>query len=164
MQHGGSRRGNQNAVWKEVDNVLNRLEVKSVTGAAADLEEAYRRNDSLSEAVAKLVRMGPLPRQNGIVVTHGTWVKAVDLFGSPNLLAAHWSRLIRSHLLETPTKPLPHSVERSLWAIRRFGLMDRTSCPGIGMGTERRMMDKIMVGQALMLDEMIVHASMVTRT
>ncbi|MCY3625587.1 MAG: hypothetical protein OXH82_05380 [Candidatus Dadabacteria bacterium] len=42
--------------------------------------------------------------------------------------------------------------------------MNQKSCPGIGMGTELRMTDRVMVGQALMLKEAVVHASMFTRT
>ena len=41
--------------------------------------------------------------------------------------------------------------------------MDQKSCPGVGMGTELRMIDHVMVGQALMLEETVVHASMFTR-
>ena len=51
---------------------------------------------------AKLAARGPLPGQCGIVVVHGRWVTAMDLFGAPHLLAAHWGALIRSHLLESP--------------------------------------------------------------
>lgn len=160
---GGPRRSDQGEVWREVDGLLNRMEVESDTAAAADAEEVYRLNSSLSEAVEDLVGMGPLAGQNGIVITHGKRVKAVDLFGSPDLLEKHWGTLIRSYLLEIPEKPLPHSAEKALWAIRRFGFMDQKSCPGIGMGTELRMMDRRMVGQALVLEEMIVHASMFTR-
>ena len=139
------------------------MEVESETVAAADAEEVHRLNSSLSGAVEDLVRMGPLAGQNGIVITHGKRVKAVDLFGSPDLLAKHWSSLIRSYLLEIPEKQLPPSAEKAFWAIRRFGFMDQKSCPGIGMGTELRMMDRMMVGQALVLEEMIVHASMFTK-
>lgn len=164
MQHGGSRRSDQGAVWREVDEVLDRLEVRSDTVAASDAEEAYRRDRSLFAAVDHLIKLGPLPKQNGIVVTHGTRVKAIELFGSPDLLAHYWNTLVRSHMLESADDPGTHSAERALWAIRRFGSMNQKSCPGIGMGTELRMTDRIMVGQALMLEESVVHASMFTRT
>ncbi len=164
MQREGSHRSDQGAVWREVDEVLDRLEVRSDTVAAADVEEAYRRDSSLFAAVDDLIKLGPLPEQNGIVVTQGTRVKAIELFGSRDLLAHYWSTLVRSHMLESADDPGPHSAERALWAIRRFGSMDQKSCPGIGMGTELRMIDHVMVGQALMLEETVVHASMFTRT
>ena len=164
MRRENSRRGNQGAVWSEVDDVLNRLKVESETAAATDAEKIYRRNRSLSGAVEELAGLGPLPNQNGIVVTRGNWVDAVDLFGSPSLLAAHWSTLVRSYLLEASAPNIPHSVERALWAIRRFSFMPKEASQGVGMGTELRAMDDVMVGQALMLDEMIVHASIFART
>lgn len=163
MEHKGSRQSDQGAVWREVDGVLNSLEIESGTENAADAEKAYRRDRSLFETVEELVRLGPLPGQRGITVTHGKRVKAVELFGSPNLLAHHWGMLIRSHLLEVPDKALPHSAQKALRAIRRFGSMKPKSWPGIGMGTELRMTDRRMVGQALALDGTIVHASMFTR-
>ncbi|MCY3985774.1 MAG: hypothetical protein OXF23_01855 [Candidatus Dadabacteria bacterium] len=163
MRREGSRQSDQGAVWREVDRMLDRLEVTSDTGAAADAEEAYRRNGSLFAAVDDLIKLGPLPKQNGIVVTHGTRVKAIELFSSQDILAYYWKMLVRSYMLESPDNPSPHSAERALWAIRRFGSMNQKCCPGIGMGTELRMIDQIMVGQALMLKEAVVHASMFTR-
>ena len=164
MLHKGSRQSHQGDVWREVDEVLDRLEVRSDTMAASDAEEVYSRDRSLFSAVDDLIKLGPLPKQNGIVVTHGTSVKAVELFGSHYLLAHYWGTLVRSHMLESLHDPGPHSAERALWAIRRFGSMNHKSCPGIGMGTELRMTDQIMVGQALMLNEAVVHASMFTLT
>ena len=96
------RQGDQGAVWEEVDSVLHRLGVQSATAAAADAEEVFRRNRTRTRSIEKLAQLGPLPRQNGIVVSHGPWVKGVELFGSPGLLAAHWSTLVRSYLLEVP--------------------------------------------------------------
>ena len=162
MAREGSHRGYQRTIWGEVDGMLDRLDIKSATAAAADVEKVYKRDHTLSEAVEQLVGFGPLPRQNGIVVTHGTQVKALELFGSPDLLAKYWERLIRSHMLEVPRKPAHPSAAKALWGIRRFGSMDHMTRPGIGMGTELRMTDQVMVGQALALDKMIVHASMST--
>lgn len=164
MRHEGSRRGDQGRVWGEVDDILAGLDVESETSAAADAERVYRRNDSLSKAVSELAKLGPLPNQNGVVVTHGDWVKAVDLFGSPHLLAAHWKALTRSYLLEVSKRNTSHSAERALWAIRRFSLMPKETYNGVGMGTELRATDDLIAGQALMLDEMIVHASVFART
>lgn len=159
MRDGNSRTGDQGAVWEEVDNLLTRSEVASETAAAEDVERARRRDSSKSGAVRELAGLGPLPGQNGIVVTHGRWVTSVDLFGSANLLAVHWSALVRSHLLEVPGKTAVHSANSALWAIRRFGSMPSESSPGVGLGTEQRVTDHVMVGQALTLDGMIAHAS-----
>lgn len=163
QRRSGPRHGDQGAVWEEVNNVLDRMGVQSGTAAAADAEDVIRRNRPRSRSVEKLVQLGPLPRQNGIVVSHGPWIKGIELFGAPELLAAHWGTLVRSYLLEVPDHAGGHSAERALWAVRRFASMRTKTSKGVGLGTERRTMDALMVGQALMLDESIVHASAFTR-
>ena len=160
----GSRRSDQGAVWSEVDKALHMFDVASETAAAADLEDIYRRDRSRFSAAEELEKMGPLPDQCGFVVTHGGWVRSVELFGSGNLLAAHWSRLVRPHLLEVPEKPAAPSADAALWAVRRFASMASESRPGVGLGTERRATDGTMNGQALVLDENIVHASVFLKT
>ena len=160
----GSRRSDQDAVWDEVDKALHVLDVRSETAAAADLDDIYRRDRSRFSAAEELEAMGPLPGQCGFVVTHGGWVRSVELFGSESLLAAHWSRLVRPHLLEVPQKPAGPSSDAALWAIRRFASMPSESRPGVGLGTERRTTDGTMSGQALILDESIAHASAFLKT
>lgn len=160
----GSRRSDQGAVWNEVDQALHRLNVTSETAAAADLEEVYTRDRFRYSAAEELAQMGPLAGQCGFVVTHGGWVRSVELFGSEKLLAAHWSRLVRPHLLEVPQKPAGPSSDAALWAIRRFASMPSESRPGVGLGTEHRATDGTMSGQALILDESIAHASAFLKT
>lgn len=164
FREGGSRRSDQGAVWAEVDNALHMFNVTSDTAAAADLEEIYRRDRSRFSAAEELEKMGPLPGQCGFVVTHGGWVRSVELFGSGNLLAAHWSRLVRPHLLEFPQKPSAPSADAALWAIRRFASMQSENRPGVGLGTEFRASDRTMNGQTLVFDENIVHASVFLKT
>lgn len=159
MLCGNSRFGDQHAVWGEVDELLRRTGARSATSAAEDAERFRRRDRSWDYAVEELAGAGPLSGQNGIVVAHGTRVTAVDLFGSPDLLEAHWSALARSHMLETPRKaPLPSS-DSALWALRRLAAATSYDSPGVGLGTERHLTDRFMVGQILELDGMIVHGS-----
>lgn len=160
----GSRRSNQGAVWDEVDKTLHRLNVTSETAAVADIDDIYRRDRFRHSAAEELAGMGPLPGQCGFVVTHGGRVRSVELFGSEKLLAAHWSRLVRPHLLEVPQKPAGPSSDAALWAIRRFASMPSESRPGVGLGTERRATDGTMSGQALILDENVAHASAFLKT
>ena len=164
MRRSGSRRGDQGAVWNEVDDVLACKGVISRTAAAADADEAYRRDSARFDAVEELAALGPLPSQCGIAITHGRWVAAVELFGAPHLLAAHWEALIRSHLLEPPSVTGEPSAARALWALHRFAFAEAQAAPGVGLGTERRVEDSKMVGHALTLDEKIVHAGFFTKT
>ena len=164
MGRRASREGDQSAVWHAVDQMLDRAEVNSSTAAAADLHrEAYRREPSRATAVEKLAVAGPLPGQCGIVVTHGRWVQAMDLFGAPDLLAVHWPALIRSHLLESPAVQGRPSPTRVLELVRRFSSAPGHEVPGVGLGVEHRVADKRLIGQALALDGALVHAAFFTR-
>ena len=164
MRVSGSRRGDQGAVWSEVDNVLRDARTPSQTLAAADIDNVYRRERPRADAVADLAGLGPLPRQCGIAVAHGSWVVAIELFGAPDLLAAHWSALIRSHMLENAKVSGHPSPTRVLSVMKRFGSLKSQNAQGVGLGTERRVQDRRIVGQALTLDGLIVHASVFARS
>ena len=163
MGQRGSRDGDQSAVWREVGQMLHHAEVESSTDAAADMRrENYRRDRSRANAVEKLASSGPLPGQCGIVVTHGSWVQGMDLFGAPHLLAAHWPALIRSYLLESPAVRGRPSATRVLGLARRFASAPGREAAGVGLGVERHVADKRLLGQALTLDGAVVHAAFFT--
>lgn len=166
MAGSGSRRGNQGIVWNEVDDMLGAAGVHSKTSAAADFDKAYRRDSARFDTAEELVSMGPLPGQCGIVIAHGRWIAAVDLFGAPHLLAAHWGALIRSHLLELPTENGAPSATMALRALRRFAFAEARTAPGVGLGAEHRVHDERtgMVGHALTLNEKLVHAGVFLKT
>ena len=156
----GSREGDQSAVWEAVDRMLDRAQVESPTASAAEVRrQAHRREPPRAAVVEKLAACGPLPGQCGLVVTHGSWVQAMDLFGAPDLLAVHWPALIRSYLLESPVAKGRPSATRVLDLARRFASAPGRQAPGVGLGVEYRVADKRLVGQALILDGAIVHAA-----
>ena len=163
MQRSGSREGDQGAVWDEVDAMLHRSSVSSPTAAAADVHRGtHRREPSRAAEIEKLAARGPLPGQCGIVVVHGQWVTAMDLFGSPHLLAAHWGALVRSHLLESPVAEGSPSATRVLQVVRRFASARAQEAPGVGLGIEHRVADTRLTGHALTLNGAIVHAAFFT--
>ena len=164
MRRSGSRQGDQGAVWDEVDEVLCAAGTHSDTSAASVIDDVYRRETGRGEAVEDLSRRGPLPGQCGIAVTHGRWVAAIELFGSPDLLKAHWEALIRSYLLENVRVQGRPSPTRVLSIIRRFGSLKARTTPGVGLGTDQRVEDRRIVGQALTLDGTIVHGSAFARS
>lgn len=165
MRRNRSREGNQSAVWNEVDAMLSRAGMESSTRAAADVRgSAYNRKPSRAAAIEELAAGGPLPGQCGIVVVHGRWVTAMDLFGAPHLLDAHWSGLIRSHLLEPSIPGGKPSATRVLQIVRRFATGLAEDDAGVGLGVEYRMADDRIIGHALTLDGAIVHAAFFARS
>ena len=164
MRRSGSRHGDQAVVWDEVGDMLSGADVHSDTAAAADMRRAaHRREPSRAEAIEELVARGPLRGQCGIVVVHGNRVAAMDLFGAPHLLAAHWGALIRSHLLEPPVADGRPSARRVLKVVRRFASAQAQDTPGVGLGVEHRVADDRLTGHALSLNGAIVHAAFFTR-
>ena len=160
MEQGRSRRGNQGAVWSEVQEEMRFHRAESATAAAAESNRQVYQHDSRRAAAAKeLSDLGPLPGQCGVAVSHGLWVTAVELFGARHLLAEHWGALIRSYLLELPPAPGPPSADRALWVIQRFGVMQSEEAPGVGLGTELRVRDPRRMGQALRFEGMLAHGS-----
>ena len=160
MRQNGSRAGDQGAVWREVDEMLSRASVQSATAAAADMRRAaHRHQPSRTATIEKLVAHGPLPGQCGIVVVHGRWVTAMDLFGAPHLLAAHWGALIRSHLIESPVATGKPSATAVLQVVRRFASARVQETPGVGLGVEHRVADDRVTGHALTLKGVTVHAA-----
>lgn len=163
MRRSGSREGNQGAVWHEVSQMLNRADVRSATGAAAEMHRAaHHSRPSRAASIEKLVALGPLSGQCGIVVSHGRWVTAMDLFGAPNLLAAHWGALVRSHFLEPAVPRGNPSATAVLAVVRRFAWARAQEAPAVGLGVEHRVANDRFTGHALTLDGAVLHAAFFT--
>ena len=162
VRRDGSPRSDQAAVWRSVDEELVRMGVVSPTSAARDAEEHLDLNHHRSRSIESLVKLGPLPGQCGVVVTHGRRVVAMDVFGNHKLLMSHWEGLIRSYLFERSTSDGYPSASRVLKAISQFYRGKAVANPGVGLGVELYIKSQWMEGQALTLDGAVVHASAFT--
>ena len=154
-----NRMSDQHGIWNDISAMMLREGVASATGAAEDLEESYRRHHSRRKTVEALVERGPLPGQCGVVVAHGRDVTAMDLFGAPHLLRKHWGALVRSHFIENRPSTGRPSATRALRNIRRLGTSPAKTAPGVGLGCEHRVTARCLTGQALVLNDALIHAS-----
>ena len=159
IRRGRSRRSDQAAVWHAIDRELAHLGVDSRTRAVRDAEQFLRRDRQRARSIRGLARQGPLPGQCGVVIAHGRRVVAVEVFGNHDLLVPHWEGLVRSHLLERPTANGHPSATLVLHRIRRFAEAPAVANRGVGLGTELHVNDRRTVGQALIHNGAIVHAS-----
>lgn len=157
----GSRRSDQAAVWNTIDQELAYLRVHSSTRAARDAEQFLRRDRQRARTIRRLAGRGPLPGQCGVVVAHGRRVVAVEVFGNHDLLVRHWEGLVRSHLMERPTADGHPSATLALHRMGRFANAPTVvnSGVGVGVGTELHVNHPKVVGQALIHDGAVVHAS-----
>jgi len=155
-----SRHSDQTAVWQAVDYELQVNGIEAPTRAVDELAERERRDHRLADAIAELCARGPLPGQCGIVVAHGHRVVAAEVYGSPELLTASWEALIRGYMLEAcrESKSAP-SATKALRFLEKASNRVVAVSDGVGLGCENRISSSTIAGQALTLDDLLVHAS-----
>ena len=163
LQLTGAYSGDQGAVWNSIEREMNSLCASSPTGAVADADQVFQRDDGLAAAVDDLVTRGPLVGQCGVVVAHGWRAVAAEVFGTPDLLAAHWGPLVRSHLLENPTAGGDRSATGAMRLLRRFANAPSSDTDGLGLGTEHYVDAERVAGHALTLDGHLVHSAIFRR-
>ena len=160
MESMSQRYSAQRAVWREIDQELQHANVASPRGALEDLSKRYDSDAGWVQSVRELERAGPLPEQCGFAVAHGGRFVAIEIFGAHDLLAANWNGQMQSYLREHPVRPGKPSPTWALRAIRRFGRRKGRQSYAAGAGWEKRLRTDQMVGQALMLEDSLVHASL----
>ena len=156
----GSRYSDQGQVWDTVAAELLHHEAYSATSALDAAESVLERSPRFDGSVRDLTERGPLPGQCGVVLAHGSRVVGAEVFGAPDLLAAHWEAIVRAALLDAPTqvhgKP---SAGRALRFVHRIGTCAAVDEPGVGLGREHHVRTERYVAQGLSLDDRLVHGS-----
>ena len=156
----GRKASYQGAVWDSIGTELRRLDVSESTSAFVAADEVFDRDAALGRAVDEIVGLGPLPGQRGIVVAHGRRVVQADIFATADVLGEQWEALVRSYLLDAPDRVEGSpSTDRVLRFLKRFGTAESVEAPGVGLGTEHHVETGRLVGQALVWDDVLVHAS-----
>lgn len=157
----GHRGANQGQVWDAVRSELSRASVLSETSNFTDIESALHSDADVVAALDDLVAKGPLSGQVGVAVCHGNRVVSADLFATPDMLACHWEALVRSIMLEAGTgaRTSP-SATNVLKFLRSFAVAKSVVAPGVGAGREHHVGTGRIAGQALVFNDVLVHASM----
>jgi hypothetical protein len=157
----GGRRADQGAVWSAVHSEMASRMAHNDTGDMLAMEaEILRRDDRLRREIDELVAMGPLPGQKGVVVSRGSRVLSVEVFGSTDLLSANWEGLVRSAMLDADgRRHRPASASQALRFVRRLMRADGRTSPGLGIGDEHHIRTDRLVAQAVLLNDSLIHAS-----
>lgn len=155
----GAKSSDQSAVWSAISHELDALGVSSQSGAFTAAADRLQR-DSLGQVVREIQAMGPLPGQCGVVVAHGRRIVSMEVFATPEMLAAHWDAIVQAVFLDTPAglDGTP-SATKALRFVRHMAKGDARTAPGVGLGTEHHVRTRYVAGQALVHDGMVVHAS-----
>jgi hypothetical protein len=156
----GAKHSDQGDVWSAVRFELQRVGGVSATGNFDGVGRALTARDDIAVATDEMVGLGPLAGQCGIVVAHGSRVVAADVFATPDMLACHWAAIVRSHLVDAPDEARGRpSATRALEFLHRFAAGTGEIAPGVGLGREHHITTRRLVGQALLWDDVLVHAS-----
>jgi len=160
LRHVQTRNSDQGEVWKAVDRELETIGIHAPTRAVEQLAERERRDHRLAAAIGELVARGPLPGQSGIVVAHGRRIVAAEIYGGNELLMAAWEMLVRGYLLEArgEARGIP-SATKALRFLKEVSQSMVAVNDAVGLGREHRIASGKIAGQALTLNDELVHAS-----
>ncbi len=157
----GSRQGDQGAVWDAVRSELHTRDTVSSTGSYHDIDNDDRLEERYQRAVRSLVRRGPLPAQNGAVIAKGPEILGVDVFSNADLLADQWEAMVRTALFEAGSERQTRrpTVENVIEFLTRIADAKSENFDAVALGREVQIRSERIIGQALTLDDLIVHAS-----
>lgn len=160
LRRSGDKHSDQSAVWESVDHELDRLCAPAPTRNFADADAVIEGSEDLTSALEDLAGRGPLAGQCGVVISHGSRVVSADVFVDSALLGDQWEPTVRAALLDLPAEVRGRpSASRALSFLRRVALAPAVETDGVGLGSERHMESRRLVGQALIWEDRLVHAS-----
>ncbi len=149
-------RSDQVGVWADIAAKAERMGVHSSTLAMADLYEGHRARveDYLEALPAAAGQRGALFAVDGIPV-------GLDLFESPDTLAALLPKLARSYALDAietagAERP-PAEREVALSFLEQVRAAKGEVFPAVGLGEDLRLTGPTLAGGALVLDGALVH-------
>jgi hypothetical protein len=152
----GARHADQMAVWEEIDRKAAALQVRSATGALADVYASYA--DLTAAAVAELA---PRPAQVGAVFTVGGTIAGAELFDRARTFATYLPKLVRGYALDAielgPQRAGPVSAHSAATFLRRLTAARHRRYLAIGTGEDLRFDAADVAGGALVAWERIVH-------
>jgi len=164
LRAGLSPKTQQARVWRDVALAQGMAGVTSSPTRA--MRDSYAsRKDWLDRTLHQAAE--PEAEQTGVVVSYGGHAAVLDVFERPQTLRALWPRLLRGYAMDAVVSGLGPDVEdvpvdRIESFVRSVGRAKATAHPGIGLGENVVLTGRQIVGEALVWDEGVVHASAFT--
>jgi hypothetical protein len=154
----GMKQADQGRIWNTVADHLDDLGVQDYAHNLLAAEEALF-DDRRWAKVDQIIQQGPLPGQNGVVVTHGSRVVTMDIFASEELLAQAWESLVRGYFSEMAHVTGRPSASKVLRFLKQFAKADAVEVAGTGAGTEFHVTHPKVTGQVLTADDALIYGS-----
>jgi hypothetical protein len=153
---GAGPRSDQGKVWGEVDRKLRAMESPSASRA---LDASYERHATRIEKSRADV---PCPKDaQGALFAYGGKVVGMEIFDRPETLAAHWHKLVGSHLLDVlelkAGNAVPVSGEAANEWLRGLPAVAVHAHPSPGEGKDLRLQGQSVIGSALEVEGSVLH-------
>jgi hypothetical protein len=158
LRYRGMKNADQSQIWGTVNEHLNDLGVQDRAHNLLAAEEALFDTDR-RVVIDEIVSGGPLPGQNGVAVSHGSRVVALDIFASEELLAQAWESLVRGYFAELAPSTGRPSATRVLRFLKQFAKADAVEVVGTGSGTEFHVSHPKVTGQVLTSGDVLIYGS-----
>lgn len=160
LRESGTHTSDQGAIWSSIGARQMDEEMRSPTGAMADLYDRKR------DALAAFERAIPYPEGAvGMVTAIGGHITGLELFDAPATMAALWRTFVRAAALDALRAPDAPAVmkERAVRMVHRVrgASMEIFRSPGIGHDV--RLTGAGVAGAALVCQGVIVHATLFRR-
>lgn len=151
----GSKHGDQGRVWAEIENEFTRTGAHSPSRSVHDSVAAGRHH------ISDLLALRPLPEQAGVLVTRGRTVLGIDVFATPELLAAYWPSILSSYAVDAGGPPSGHrpSATVALRSLRHLACAPVRRSRGVGLGSDLAIDTRHLVGVGLEHDDRLIHLS-----
>ncbi len=155
-------RADQGEVWRAIRGYLDKFGVRSSSSALSDAFEQVPLEEYLKP-------FSPTAEQTGVMVFINGNMEGLEVFGNTDLFRHYFPMLLRGYAMEarrrdSQQEEAPSYSEKEFRgaADRFLGTMknlDSQRAPSVGMGVSHRFNGAEMVGQALEVDDSILHAS-----
>ena len=155
----GAFRSDQSAVWNEVELMAEERGVDSDTGAMRDV---YEQSATYLDRFAAAFPV--LAGQNGAIVLHAGRVVGMDLISDPAAYGKVHDKLMRSYAMDTTLRG-SETADKSdpLARAKRFFVdlaeLTAEAFPSVALGESVRYSSAAIVGSALVVDAVPVHAA-----
>jgi len=155
-----SKNSDQGAVWNSIDQELSMRNLDSATKNFLYADESLDGESDRFSAVKELLKEGPEPQQNGIVIAQGNEVVSVEMFASPDALKSSYEALIRSAILDSSREKVsPPREEQVREFLDQVSAAESTEAEGVGLGTEYHIENDKFVAHALAYEGKFLHAN-----
>ena len=155
-----SKNSDQGAVWNSIDQELSMRNLDSATKNFLYADESLDGESDRFSAVKELLKEGPEPLQNGIVIAQGNEVVSVEMFASPDALKSSYEALIRSAILDSSREKVsPPREEQVREFLDQVSAAESTEAEGVGLGTEYHIENDKFVAHALAYEGKFLHAN-----